>query len=121
MERSCTGLPFNSYEPAVGLSSNPTIDNRVDLPHPDGPEIETNSPRWIWRSIPSRACVSTSSVKKTFVSPCISMTASFIGNLVNSASRDRRHPTPTYRIERLVRQIGRASCREKVWIAGVDV
>src|ERR1051326_8689242 len=39
----------------------------VDLPQPDGPEMDTYSPRFIFNSISERACVSTSSVKNTFV------------------------------------------------------
>ena len=32
------------YSPWVGASSRPRIDRSVDLPEPDGPLIETNSP-----------------------------------------------------------------------------
>src|SRR5690349_5825874 len=51
------------------------MESSVDLPQPDGPEIETYSPRSIRRSIPASACVSTSSVRKTFVNPSSSITA----------------------------------------------
>src|ERR1039457_3751107 len=39
----------------------------VDFPQPDGPEIEMYSPLFIDRWMPARACVSTSSVTKTFL------------------------------------------------------
>jgi hypothetical protein len=45
------------------------MDSSVDLPQPDGPAIDTYSPLSIWRWMPDSACVSTSSVKKTFVTP----------------------------------------------------
>src|SRR5579875_4030265 len=41
----------------------------VDLPQPDGPEMETYSPRCISMWMPDRAWVSTSSVTKTLVTP----------------------------------------------------
>ena len=41
--------------PSVGLVSPPTTLNRVVLPEPDGPMMQTYSPRWISRSMPSRA------------------------------------------------------------------
>src|SRR5437868_8311211 len=45
------------------------MERSVDLPQPEGPAIDTYSPLLIWRWIPESACVSTSSVKKTFVTP----------------------------------------------------
>jgi len=59
---SCTGTPFRSYTPEVGVSSRPRIDSRVDLPQPEGPEIDTYSPRWMLKCTPESAWVSTSSV-----------------------------------------------------------
>jgi hypothetical protein len=41
--------------------------SRVDFPQPDGPAIETYSPRLMLRWMPASACVSTSSVTNTFV------------------------------------------------------
>src|ERR1700688_398138 len=64
---SATGRPFNSYDPCVGESRRPRIESRVDLPHPDGPPIETYSPRSISTLTFDSACVSTSSVAKTLV------------------------------------------------------
>src|SRR5580658_3662865 len=52
----------------------------VDFPQPDGPEIDRYSPRWISRSIPSRACVSTSSVTNTFFTFCMLMSGSGMGD-----------------------------------------
>ena len=41
--------------PDVGLSRPPSMFKRVDLPEPDGPMIETKSPRSITRLTPSKA------------------------------------------------------------------
>src|SRR5437016_5606301 len=65
--RSATGRPFNEYSPLDGVSRSPKIDNRVDLPQPDGPAIDTYSPRAIARLILSSAWVSTSSVRNTLL------------------------------------------------------
>src|SRR5262252_6003242 len=67
--RSETCRPLSEYEPFDGESSRPRIDSSVDLPHPDGPEIATYSPRPISTSIFASACVSTSSVTNTLVTP----------------------------------------------------
>src|SRR6266545_667721 len=69
-ERSATWRLFKVYDPLDGVSSRPRIDSNVDLPQPDGPAIETYSPRSTTRSMPASACVSTSSVRNTFVTPC---------------------------------------------------
>src|SRR5258708_35548945 len=45
------------------------MESSVDLPHPEGPAIETYSPALISRWMPDRAWVSTSSVRKTLVTP----------------------------------------------------
>src|SRR5712672_1526305 len=71
---SATGRPFSSYEPLVGESSRPRMESSVDLPQPDGPPMETYSPRAISTSTCASACVSTSSVAKTLVIPCNLMT-----------------------------------------------
>src|SRR3712207_7826727 len=39
--------PFMNTFPEVGLSRAPMMFKRVDLPLPDGPTIETNSPLFI--------------------------------------------------------------------------
>src|SRR6266404_1884098 len=52
---------------SVDESRSPRIESSVDFPQPDGPAIETYSPLKISRWMPESACVSTSSVKKTFV------------------------------------------------------
>src|ERR1700720_1374030 len=44
--------------------------NSVDLPQPEGPEMETYSPFRIFSSIPASAWVSTSSVVKTLETVC---------------------------------------------------
>src|SRR5713101_7328532 len=71
---SATGRPFSSYEPCVGESRRPRIESRVDLPHPDGPPIDTYSPRSICTLTFESAWVSTSSVEKTLVRSCSLMT-----------------------------------------------
>src|SRR5262245_34596907 len=85
--RSCsrsfsTGLPLSQYPPSEGESRRPRIESRVDLPHPDGPAIETNSPALMSSWMPASACVSTSSVRNILVTPsrringcCSSVTA----------------------------------------------
>src|SRR3954470_3718016 len=45
------------------------MESSVDLPQPDGPAMETYSPLRMSMWMPDRACVSTSSVRKTFVTP----------------------------------------------------
>src|SRR5918994_5884807 len=67
--RSATDLPLRVYLPSVGESSRPRIERSVDLPQPDGPAMAMYSPLLISRWIPASAWVSTSSVKKTFVTP----------------------------------------------------
>src|SRR2546422_1068870 len=62
-----TGLSFKTYLPSEGVSSSPRIASSVDFPQPEGPEMDTYSPRWISRWIPASACVSTSSVVNTLV------------------------------------------------------
>src|SRR5690606_7099979 len=49
-----------------GLSRRPTIFSSVDLPHPEGPMMATNSPSLISRLMLFKAVVSTSSVVYTF-------------------------------------------------------
>src|SRR5688500_15939644 len=66
---SATDFPLRMYFPSVGESSSPRIESSVDLPQPDGPAIAMYSPLLISRWMPARACVSTSSVKNTFVTP----------------------------------------------------
>ncbi len=55
--------------PSLGVSSRPRMASSVDLPQPDGPEIDTYSPFLMSRWIPARAWVSTSSVRNTLVTP----------------------------------------------------
>src|SRR5687768_4306769 len=67
MESCSTVWPLSRYVPQVGESSSPKIESNVDLPQPDGPEMETNSPRRTSKSISLRACVSNSSVWYTLL------------------------------------------------------
>src|SRR4051812_29707038 len=64
---SLTSVPLSRYVPVLGESSKPRIESSVDLPHPDGPEIDTYSPRAMCRLTSSSACVSTSSVTNSLV------------------------------------------------------
>src|SRR5438105_7020623 len=69
--RACrAGLPLTLAAPAVGWIRSPMIRSSVDLPHPDGPISDTNSPGSISRSMPCTAVVS----PKRFVTPLISTT-----------------------------------------------
>src|SRR6185436_2220638 len=81
-ERLATSFPLSQYLPSEGVSRRPRIDSRVVLPQPDGPAIETYSPFLISRWIPERAWVSTSSVRKTLVTPSrsIKVSGEFIGS-----------------------------------------
>src|SRR3954447_1157101 len=81
--RSATALPLRVYFPSVGESSSPRIDRSVDLPQPDGPAIAMYSPLLISRWIPASAWVSTSSAKKTLVTPSrwISVGADELGDV----------------------------------------
>src|SRR6266481_9536317 len=63
--RSATAWPFSQYSPLLAESSRPRIDRSVDLPHPEGPAMDTYSPLATSRLTSDRACVSTSSVRNT--------------------------------------------------------
>src|SRR6266852_5915637 len=101
---SATGRPFSSYDPWVGESRRPRIESKVDLPQPDGPAIDTYSPRSICTLTFESACVSTSSVEKTLVRSCSLMTDGGPFGFMRPApiedERDRRHPTRTCRTRR---------------------
>src|SRR6185503_9554367 len=65
-----TFSPASSYVPASGTSRQPSTFMSVDLPEPDGPMIATNSPAWMSRSTPARACTSISlPMRYVFVIP----------------------------------------------------
>src|SRR5437016_4451426 len=49
-----TGLPSRATAPRSGRSKPAKIFRRVDLPHPEGPMMATNSPSAIVKSMPSR-------------------------------------------------------------------
>src|SRR5438128_7004157 len=68
--RSATAWPFSQYSPLLAESSRPRIDRSVDLPHPDGPAIDTYSPFATSRLTSESACVSTSSVRNTLATDC---------------------------------------------------
>src|SRR5215467_2146218 len=106
---SATSRPLSAYEPFVGESSSPRIDSSVDLPHPDGPEIDTYSPRAISMLMSSSACVSTSSVTKTFVSRSSLITGgrprSFKGALLLKSDAIERIPVGHIRENHLIASV----------------
>src|SRR6266481_1813789 len=88
--------------PSVGESSRPRMDSSVDLPQPEGPAIEMYVPFLISRWISSSACVSTSSVKKTFFTPSILMSVPFASAIASplnqySYSRNSCSTTPGFK------------------------
>src|SRR5258708_6248033 len=98
----CTALPFKIYEPSLGESSKPKIASKVDLPQPEGPAIDRYSPFLMCRWMPASACVSTSSVTNTFVTPSrlIKAFGSFAMYIpfaiLSSSGCDCAHPRSTY-------------------------
>src|SRR6185295_11007383 len=89
-ERSATCLLFSEYLPSLGVSSRPRIDSRVVLPQPEGPAMEMYSPLWISMWMPDSAWVSTSSVRKTLVTPSRRINGSADALIGSSKSIDRR-------------------------------
>ena len=79
----CTGFSFSLYTPSEGESSSPKMESNVDFPQPEGPEMATYSPLLISRCTCERACVSTSSVTKTFVTPSIVMSTLPLFSLID--------------------------------------
>src|SRR6185312_4587853 len=63
---ACTGWPRKKNSPDHALSSMPRIASNVDLPAPDGPMIETNSPGWISPVIRRSTNVRPAGVSNTF-------------------------------------------------------
>ena len=57
-----TGSPSTVTLPAVGFRKPATALSKVDLPQPDGPMMETNSPGRTTRSVSSTAGMAPSSV-----------------------------------------------------------
>src|ERR1041385_8297543 len=84
-----TGRPSSRYVPSVGESSRPRIERSVDLPQPEGPAIATYSPCLISMWMPERAWVSTSSVRKTLVTPSSLMRESGMGVWVGGLKKGR--------------------------------
>src|SRR5262245_12694797 len=113
--RSCTGLPFKRNDPFEGESSSPMMERSVDFPHPEGPAIDTYSPFRISRWMPDRAWVSTSSVKKTFVTPssairgwAVSLIAGFLASCgTSSGRRSGRCAPPSVQPDALRSVLGR--------------
>ena len=51
-------VPLMKMSPVVGVSRQPIRFRRVDLPEPEGPMTEMNSPRFTWNETPSSAVTS---------------------------------------------------------------
>src|SRR5713101_3570623 len=99
--RSATAWPFSQYSPLLAESSSPRIDRSVDLPHPDGPAIDTYSPFATSRLTSDNACVSTSSVKNTLSTDFNLITGAAGADVIVTSllaievERDRTHPRRT--------------------------
>src|SRR5208283_5923259 len=65
----------------------------VDLPHPEGPAMARYSPFLICRSIWAKAWVSSSSVEKILLTPCILMSVPF-GEVMRTASEQNSLTQP---------------------------
>src|SRR5690606_16504819 len=76
-----TRWPASSYTPPLGASSRPRIESNVVLPQPEGPAIATYSPLSIAKLMSESACVSTSSVVKTFLMPSIRISVVILASL----------------------------------------
>src|SRR5215813_9687874 len=66
-----TGLPWTVTSPLVGSSKPATMRSKVDLPHPDAPIRQTNSPHAMVRSTRASASISPSPTGKRLVTPRI--------------------------------------------------
>src|SRR6185436_7940952 len=73
-ERRDTGVPASSYSPAEGVSRQPMMCIRVDLPEPEGPMIASDSPASTSRSMPRSACTACAPASYTLVTPRSRMT-----------------------------------------------
>src|SRR6187399_161413 len=74
--------------------TRPMIDRNVDLPHPDGPETETYSPRAISRDTESSARVSSPSLRNTLLTLSRRIKGpvrSSLGSLVSAVRPRLRH------------------------------
>src|SRR4051812_13886624 len=67
-----TCRPDISSVPSEGVSNPATIRNRVDLPQPEGPIRQTNSPLVIRMLASERAVIVSPPKAKRFVTPCTS-------------------------------------------------
>src|SRR4051794_34014614 len=65
------GFPLTSTSPVVGSSKPATMRSRVDLPQPDAPIRQTNSPSSMVRSTRARASISSSPAAKRLLTPRI--------------------------------------------------
>src|ERR1700756_2328573 len=64
-----TGLPSIDTWPVVGSSQPATMRRSVDLPQPEAPIMQTNSPFEIARSTGASASISSSPTAKRLVTP----------------------------------------------------
>src|ERR1700750_203428 len=88
------GLPHISASPAGGCSKPAMILSRVDLPQPDAPIRQMNSPLRMVRLAPERALIVWSCSLKTLDTPLMSMMGSsriVSGTPAQQAIADRHH------------------------------
>ena len=71
---AATSFPLNSYFPDVGVSRQPSMFMRVDLPDPEGPMIARYSLRRISSVTPRRAWIVSSPIWYSFVTPSMAIT-----------------------------------------------
>ena len=69
----CTSLPAKAMVPALSSSKPAIISISVDLPHPEGPRNEMNSPSEISRDTGPKACTAEDPAPYVFVTPLSSM------------------------------------------------
>ncbi|BDZ64380.1 hypothetical protein GCM10025877_13180 [Agromyces mangrovi Wang et al. 2018] len=83
--RACAAeVPFTSTVPALGSSRSAMRRMSVDLPQPDGPMRETNSPAATSRSMPWRACTTPDRVSNVLSTP-VTRTAAVVVSVVVGA------------------------------------
>src|ERR1041384_5208093 len=88
--RACrAGLPLTVAVPDVGWIRAPMMRSSVDLPQPDGPISDTNSPGSISRSIPCSAVVSSNRFVTSLISTTL-MAAASAGRRVDGSVRTAR-------------------------------
>src|SRR6185503_15219825 len=81
-----TGAPRTRTSPAVGVSKPAMIRSRVDLPQPEAPIRQTNSPFSICRLASRRASTFSSPMVKVFEAPW--MSRKVLGTVLRAPAQD---------------------------------